>query len=121
MPRTATLEELFFRLTEGDGAGGREPAGSRMTAPRPAGDARVRAGARRGTVYRWELRKLVAQKRTYLGLGVAIALPLIFVAALLADRAAGPTRSRSARYVRETGLADPARRACSSARSGCSR
>jgi len=31
------------------------------------------------TVYRWELRKLVAQKRTYLGLGLAISLPLIFV------------------------------------------
>jgi ABC-2 type transport system permease protein len=28
---------------------------------------------------RWELRKLVSQKRTYLGLGLAIALPLIFV------------------------------------------
>jgi ABC-2 type transport system permease protein len=31
------------------------------------------------TVYRWELRKLVAQKRTYMGLGLAVALPLIFV------------------------------------------
>jgi ABC-2 type transport system permease protein len=31
------------------------------------------------TAYRWELRKLVAQKRTYLGLGLAIILPLIFV------------------------------------------
>jgi ABC-2 type transport system permease protein len=31
------------------------------------------------TAYRWELRKLVAQKRTYLGLGLAVILPLIFV------------------------------------------
>ena len=31
------------------------------------------------TVYRWELRKLVSQKRTYLGLGLAIIIPLIFV------------------------------------------
>ncbi len=31
------------------------------------------------TVYRWELRKLVSQKRTYLGLGLAVLLPLIFV------------------------------------------
>jgi ABC-2 type transport system permease protein len=31
------------------------------------------------TVWRWELRKLVAQKRTYLGFGLAVALPLIFV------------------------------------------
>jgi ABC-2 type transport system permease protein len=30
-------------------------------------------------VYRWELRKLVSQKRTYMGLGLAIILPLIFV------------------------------------------
>jgi ABC-2 type transport system permease protein len=31
------------------------------------------------TAYRWELRKLVAQKRTYMGLGLAVILPLIFV------------------------------------------
>jgi ABC-2 type transport system permease protein len=31
------------------------------------------------TVYRWELRKLISQKRTYLGLGLAVILPLIFV------------------------------------------
>jgi ABC-2 type transport system permease protein len=31
------------------------------------------------TAYRWELRKLVSQKRTYLGLGLAVALPVIFV------------------------------------------
>jgi ABC-2 type transport system permease protein len=31
------------------------------------------------TVWRWELRKLVSQKRTYLGLALAAVLPLIFV------------------------------------------
>jgi ABC-2 type transport system permease protein len=31
------------------------------------------------TVWRWELRKLVSQKRTYLGLGLAAILPIIFV------------------------------------------
>ena len=31
------------------------------------------------TAYRWELRKLISQKRTYLGLGLAAILPLIFV------------------------------------------
>jgi ABC-2 type transport system permease protein len=31
------------------------------------------------TAYRWELRKLVSQKRTYLGLGLAAILPIIFV------------------------------------------
>src|SRR5580698_2857274 len=30
-------------------------------------------------IYRWELRKLISQKRTYLGLGLAVLLPLIFV------------------------------------------
>ncbi len=31
------------------------------------------------TVYRWELRKLISQKRTYMGLGLVIVLPLFFV------------------------------------------
>ncbi|HWD10884.1 MAG TPA: ABC transporter permease subunit [Solirubrobacteraceae bacterium] len=31
------------------------------------------------TVYRWELRKLASQKRTYLGLGLVVVLPLFFV------------------------------------------
>ena len=30
-------------------------------------------------VYRWELRKLVSQKRTYLGLALIVILPLFFV------------------------------------------
>jgi ABC-2 type transport system permease protein len=31
------------------------------------------------TVYRWELRKLISQKRTYLGLALVVILPLFFV------------------------------------------
>lgn len=31
------------------------------------------------TVYRWELRKMISQKRTYLGLGLIVVLPLVFV------------------------------------------
>ena len=31
------------------------------------------------TIWRWELRKLVSQKRTYLGMALIVALPLIFV------------------------------------------
>ncbi len=31
------------------------------------------------TVFRWELRKLGAQKRTYLGIGLGVVIPLIFV------------------------------------------
>ncbi|HEV2979984.1 MAG TPA: ABC transporter permease subunit [Solirubrobacteraceae bacterium] len=46
-------------------------------APLPAGARFKRAST--ATVYRWELRKLVSQKRTYLGLGLAVILPLIFV------------------------------------------
>ena len=55
--------------------------GERVERPRPAARER-RARTRRGadaaaslTVYRWELRKLRAQKRTYIGLGAAVARP----------------------------------------------
>jgi len=44
-----------------------------------------RARARRpgiGTVYRWELTKLRYQKRTYLGLGAATIVPILFVLAI---------------------------------------
>lgn len=46
-----------------------------VTEPAPA---RARRPGTR-TVIRWELRKLIAQKRTYIGLGLAIVFPLIFV------------------------------------------
>ena len=59
-----------------------------------------------GTVYRWELRKLRAQKRTYLGLGAAAIVPLIFITALLTG-SGGPDDVPFGRYVRETGLAIP--------------
>ena len=48
----------------------------------PAVGASSRARVRRPstlTIYRWELRKLVSQKRTYLGLGLIVILPLFFV------------------------------------------
>jgi ABC-2 type transport system permease protein len=63
---------------------------------------------RRGvlTVYRWELRKLVAQKRTYLGLGAALAVPLIFVTALALQNGS-PNDVAFGKYVRESGLAIP--------------
>jgi len=70
----------------------------------------ARKGVRRrpgvGTVYRWELRKLRAQKRTYLGLGAAALVPLIFIIALLSS-SGGPDDVPFGRYVRETGLATP--------------
>jgi ABC-2 type transport system permease protein len=71
---------------------------------------RARAAGRPGvgTVYRWELRKLVVQKRTYIGLGAALIVPAIFVVALLADGSGGgPDGVPFGRYVRESGLATP--------------
>ncbi len=54
---------------------------SSIAATPPATAARTSRRRRPSTaaVYRWELRKLVSQKRTYLGLGLAILPPLIFV------------------------------------------
>ena len=50
----------------------------------PAGDATARARRRPGVaaVYRWELFKLRYQKRTYLGLGAAAIVPILFVLAI---------------------------------------
>ena len=58
------------------------------------------------TVYRWELRKLRAQKRTYLGLGAAAAVPIIFVVALVTG-GGHPNDVAFGRYVHDTGLAVP--------------
>ncbi|HEY6887405.1 MAG TPA: ABC transporter permease [Solirubrobacter sp.] len=58
------------------------------------------------TVYAWELRKLLAQKRTYIGFGCAVLVPLIFIASLLAD-SGGPEGIPFGDYVRESGLAIP--------------
>ena len=61
-----------------------------------------------GTVYRWELRKLVAQKRTFIGLGAAFAVPVMFVIGLLVDSSGGgPDGLAFSSFVRETGLAVP--------------
>jgi ABC-2 type transport system permease protein len=58
------------------------------------------------TVYRWELRKLLAQKRTYLGLGTAVVVPLVFAVALLVQNGQ-PNDVAFGRYVRQSGLAIP--------------
>ena len=57
-------------------------------------------------VYRWELSKLLAQKRTYLGLGAAMLVPLIFVI-VLQFQSGGPNDVPLGRYIRDTGLAVP--------------
>jgi ABC-2 type transport system permease protein len=72
---------------------------------------RARVGRRPGvgTVYTWELRKLRVQKRTYIGLGAAMLVPLIFIVALLLNggNGGGDGEIPFERYVRETGLAIP--------------
>ncbi|HET9739126.1 MAG TPA: ABC transporter permease [Solirubrobacteraceae bacterium] len=61
-----------------------------------------------GAVYRWELRKLRAQKRTYIGLAAAVAIPLIFIFALAVDNSGGgPEELPFSAFVRETGFAIP--------------
>jgi len=59
-----------------------------------------------GTVYRWELRKLRSLKRTYLGLGAAILVPLLFAGAV-ASRPGGPSDIAFGDYIHQTGLAIP--------------
>src|SRR2546430_14670931 len=57
-------------------------------------------------VYKWELLKLLAQKRTYLGLGASMAVPLVFVIVLTIQKG-GPNDIPLGRYIRQTGLATP--------------
>jgi ABC-2 type transport system permease protein len=61
------------------------------------------------TVYRWELRKLVSQKRTYMGLGLAVLLPLIFVVVqnLHQHHDHGGGDSIFAAQITQSGLATP--------------
>jgi ABC-2 type transport system permease protein len=60
------------------------------------------------TVYRWELRKLISQKRTYLGFGLAAILPLIFVIVqnVHQDRGRGADNIFAAQ-ITQSGLATP--------------
>jgi ABC-2 type transport system permease protein len=60
------------------------------------------------TAYRWELRKLVSQKRTYLGLGLAVILPVIFVVFQnLHQRQGHGADNPFARQITQSGLATP--------------
>jgi ABC-2 type transport system permease protein len=59
-------------------------------------------------IYRWELRKLVSQKRTYLGLGLAVLLPLIFVVVQNLHQHHGHgAESIIATQITQSGLATP--------------
>jgi ABC-2 type transport system permease protein len=57
--------------------------------------------------YRWELRKLIAQKRTYLGLGLGVALPVIFVIVQNVHTHHGGGDSIFAAQITQSGLATP--------------
>jgi len=58
------------------------------------------------TVYRWELHKLRFQKRTYLGLGAAAIVPILFAIAV-SVRNGHPNEVAFGRYIHQTGLAIP--------------
>jgi ABC-2 type transport system permease protein len=68
-----------------------------------------RAARRPSTLiaYRWELRKLVSQKRTYLGLGLGVLLPLIFVIVQNVHTRHHGGDSIFAAQITQSGLATP--------------
>lgn len=60
------------------------------------------------TIWRWELRKLVSQKRTYLGFGLAVILPLIFVLVQRLRNHRGHDQGNIfASHITQSGLATP--------------
>ncbi len=59
------------------------------------------------TVYRWELTKLRYQKRTYLGLGAAAIVPIIFVLAIHFRHTHGRGDFAFSAYLNRSGLAVP--------------
>jgi ABC-2 type transport system permease protein len=59
------------------------------------------------SVYRWELRKLVSQIRTYVGLGLMILLPLIFVVFESARHGHNRGDNIFATEITQSGLATP--------------
>jgi len=79
-------------------------AGAAPGAPLVAGAFKRAATA---TVYRWELRKLVSQKRTYLGFGLAVALPLIFVIVQSLRHSHDHGENIFASQITHSGLATP--------------
>jgi ABC-2 type transport system permease protein len=83
---------------------------SSPSAAAPAPAATIRHARRPSTlvVYRWELRKLISQKRTYLGLGLIVVLPLVFVIVeKLHQRPRHGGESVFAAQITQSGLATP--------------
>jgi ABC-2 type transport system permease protein len=82
---------------------------SATAAPAGIAPALRRSGRRpsTATAYRWELRKLVSQKRTYLGLGLGMLLPIIFVVSQLIRGHPPHADSIFASEIFQSGLATP--------------
>jgi ABC-2 type transport system permease protein len=80
------------------------PAGASRATPRTFARSRRPSVL---TVYRWELRKLVSQKRTYLGLALVIVLPLIFVIFEGVHHAHNHQGNIFATEITQSGLATP--------------
>jgi ABC-2 type transport system permease protein len=80
------------------------PAGASPAAPRAFARSRRPSVL---TVYRWELRKLLSQKRTYLGLALVIVLPLIFVIFEGVHHAHNHQGNIFATEITQSGLATP--------------
>ena len=59
------------------------------------------------TVYRWELRKLLSQKRTYLGIGLVVVLPLFFVVFQNVHQRHDHADNIFAAQITQSGLATP--------------
>ncbi len=70
---------------------------------------RPRAARTAGTasVLAWELRKLVPQKRAWLGLAAAILAPVILVVAMSINNTPLPADYPYGRYVKDNGFAEP--------------
>jgi len=84
---------------------------SATVTPAAAPRAPSRSGRRRRpstlTVYRWELRKLVSQVRTYLGLGLMVVVPLIFVVFETLHHGRNRAGNIFASEITQSGLATP--------------
>jgi ABC-2 type transport system permease protein len=59
------------------------------------------------SIYRWEMRKLAAQKRTYLGFALASILPVVFVVVENIHQQNGHRDNIFAREITQSGLATP--------------
>jgi ABC-2 type transport system permease protein len=82
---------------------------SSMATASPAGPAALTRRRRPSTltVLRWELRKLISQKRTYLGLALVVILPLIFVVVQNLHQRHDRGENIFASQITQSGLATP--------------